>query len=283
MASTEERILAVGDVELTIDLNAGARATRWMVGDLSLLATHGPGPVDNGMYPMAPWAGRLRDNSVLVDGLPFTLPATRGPWALHGTLLASPLAEVEHEQAVDHARLVARTAEDSRWPWPMEVDVTWYLRPRVLETTITVRALHRPFPAIAGWHPWFVRRLDRGGPLEWDMAASVRAERGGDALPTGVLLPYDPNDGPFDDAFHVPDGKARVRWPGSLTIDIDSDGTWFVMFDELPAAVCIEPQSGPPNGLNDGLGQPIPVAAPGRPHELTTRWIMRDDPPAGRG
>ena len=34
------------------------------------------------------------------------------------------------------------------------------------------------------------------------------------------------------------------------------------MIDQLPDAVCVEPQSGPPNGINDALGGAIPTAAP---------------------
>lgn len=280
MATT--RRLAVDDVTLTIDLSLGARATTWTVGDLSVLTGNGAGPVESGMYPMAPWAGRLRDNSVTVDGRVVRLPPTRDTWALHGTVLAAPVELVELEQHADRALLSARAVEHAGWPWLTQVDVTWDLRPRELITTIMVSAVDSTFPTVVGWHPWFARHLARGGALRWDMAASAQVERGADYLPTGELLPYDREAGPFDDAFRVPDGRAKLRWPGALAIEIASDAQWFVVFDELPIAACIEPQTGPPDGLNQGLGLPIPVAAPGAPHSMTTRWIMRDDPLADR-
>ena len=283
MTESDSHVLSVGDVELTIDLATGARATRWLVDGLSLLATYGPASIGSGMYPMAPWAGRLRDNSVPVDGRPVALPVTNDGWALHGTVLASHLVLIAHEQAKDHAHLTARTVEHDGWPWPMAVDISWDLRPRVLETTITVHALSEPFPVVVGWHPWFARRLERGDPIEWTMAATAQAERGSDYLPTGALLDYDPARGPFDDTFLVPDGRAQVKWPGALAVDIECDSPWYVVFDQLPIAACVEPQSGPPNGVNDGLGRPIPVSAPGRPHQLTTTWIMRDDLPGDPG
>ena len=137
----------------------------------------------------------------------------------------------------------------------MAVDVEWQLRPRELTTTITVHALVEPFPAVVGWHPWFRRRLDSGGPLELTMQASERLVRGDDHLPTGEAVPYDAADGPFDDAFRVPDGRATVRWPGVLAIDIASDSDWYVVFDELASFVCVEPQSGPPDGLRVSRGR----------------------------
>ena len=71
-----------------------------------------------------------------------------------------------------------------------------------------------------------------------------------------------------------------MRWPGALQVDIANDADWYVVFDELPAAACIEPQSGPPNAFNDPLGQALPLASPSTPHHMVTRWTVRDDPPA---
>jgi aldose 1-epimerase len=235
------------------------------------------------MYPMAPWAGRVRDNSVSFRGARHALPPNYGEWAMHGTLATQPAEVLDHEAAADVARLVVRFGEHRGWPWPAAVDVEWELRERCLTTTITVHAYEDEFPAVVGWHPWFRRELDSGGPLQWALAATGRAERGEDYLPTGRILPFDASDGPFDDAFVVPSGRASVRWPGALTVEIASDGQWFVVFDQLSQAVCIEPQSGPPNGVNDGIDGPVPVAAPGRPHRLVTSWTVLDDLPAGPG
>lgn len=264
-----------------MDLGAGARATSWTVGRHSLLAQHGPDPVEYGMYPMAPWAGRLRENTLIVGDVRHRLPRSYGGWAIHGTVYDSALELVEVEHVDGQSRLLARATQHPAWPWPMTVDVEWRVSGRVVTTVIAVHALDRPFPAVVGWHPWFRRRLGSGGDLEWSLPATLLAERGRDHLPTGRLLACDTTLGPFDDAFVVPSGTASVRWPGALSIDIDADSSWFVVLTEMPDAVCIEPQSGPPNGVNDGLGGTIPIAAPGRPHVLTTTWTVRDDPPEG--
>jgi aldose 1-epimerase len=267
--------LEAGDAAIDVDLSAGARATRWQVGEHQLLAAYGPGAVHHGMYPMAPWAGRLRGNSVTWDGRTFDLPVTQDVWALHGTALASPATIVDLIRESDHARLVGHITEHPGWPWPVAVDITWDLRPDTLTTTIEVQALADAFPVVSGWHPWFRRRLDVGQDAQWSLAATGRLERGADHLPTGEVVPFDAGAGPFDDAFVVPSGRASITWPGALALEIASDGGWYVVFDELPGCVCVEPQSGPPDGLRQAHGHTVEVAEPGRPHRLTTTWTWR--------
>lgn len=283
MPSPPERLvrLAVDDVVVVVDLDEGARGMEWTVGGQQLLAHYGDRPIEHGMYPMAPWAGRIRGNSVEWNGHVHPLPVTHDPWAIHGTALSQRALVLELMQDTHEARLVARIDEHPGWPWPMAVDIGWHLRPRELTTTITVHAHADPFPAVVGWHPWFRRQLDVGGALELSMRATERLVRGADHLPTGEVAPYAAGEGPFDDAFRVPDGRATVSWPGVLAVDIASDSDWYVVFDELASCVCVEPQSGPPDGLRsaDGSrgnwGGPA-IASPGSPHVLTTTWTLRD-------
>lgn len=269
--------LCVGDVRLVIDADHGARAIEWTVGDLSLLARHGSQPEEYGMYPMAPWAGRLRDNTAVIGGHAHEFPATYGPWAIHGTVLDAPVEVLELERSADHALLVGQVVEHAGWPWPTAVDIIWELRERELTTEIIVTPLADHLPVIVGWHPWFRRNIGRGGQLAWGLAATAQVERGSDHLPTGRLV--DVGIGPFDDAFVVPGGRAFVEWPGALRLDVANDADWYVVFDQLPDAACIEPQSGPPDAFNDGLGYDVPVAGPHASHAMVTRWVMRDDPP----
>ena len=265
---------------MVVDLDAGGRALQWTVAGDELLGHYGDHPIEHGMYPMAPWAGRIRDNTVMWNATAHSLPVTNDPWAIHGTALAQPASVLALTQDAEEARLVARIEEHPGWPWPMAIDIEWRLRPRELTTTITVHALVEEFPAVVGWHPWFRRQLDAGDPLELSMRASEQLVRGDDHLPTGEVAPYDAAGGPFDDAFRVPGGRATISWPGALAVDIASDGDWYVVFDELSSYVCVEPQSGPPDGLHaigrvwDGPG----IASPGSPHVLTTTWTMRDLP-----
>lgn len=127
------------------------------------------------------------------------------------------------------------------------------------------------FPAQAGWHPWFHRNLGAGGEdVRLDFAPDWQEERGADHLPTGKRI--DPLPGPRDDCFGMPHGVlATLTWPGELELKISSRAEWVVVYDEQPEAVCVEPQSGPPNGLNS-----LPrLVSPVDPLEISTTWTWR--------
>lgn len=272
----DPRVLAAGRMRVVVDAAVGGRIARWEAGGLSLLAAHGLHPVEHGMYPMAPWAGRLRENTVTTDSGAVVLPVTYDAWAMHGLVLAGPLEVVEHRQAADVATLLLRRSDFPDWPWPMTVELRYLLEGATLTTAIMVIAGENAFPAVVGWHPWFRRDLGVGGRLAWTADAREMAVRGADYLPTGERVPFSTAYGPFDDALVVPDGRVLLTWAGALALDVQSDGRWFVVYDQLPMATCIEPQSGPPNGVNDGLGEPVTMAVPGRPHTQVTRWTVRD-------
>ena len=149
----------------------------------------------------------------------------------------------------------------------MAIDIEWHLRPRELTTTITVHAAGRAVPGgrgVASLVPSPARLAGTRSSCRCRRPSSWCAAT--DHLPTGEVVPYDAGSGPFDDAFRVPGGRVTVSWPGALAIDVASDSDWYVVFDELASYVCVEPQSGPPDGLHalgrvwDGPG----IASPGQ-------------------
>ena len=98
-----------------------------------------------------------------------------------------------------------------------------------------------------------------------DFTPAWQEERGDDHLPTGQRL--DPEPGPWDDCFGMPGGvDVTLTWPGQLELKVASREEWVVVYDEQEAAVCVEPQTGPPNGLNT-----LPrLVTPIEPLEATT-------------
>jgi aldose 1-epimerase len=60
-----------------------------------------------------------------------------------------------------------------------------------------------------------------------------------------------------------------------LTLTIDSDCSHWVVYNEPDHAVCVEPQSGPPDAVNLGLAAEV---VPGRPfiRTMTLRWVLED-------
>jgi aldose 1-epimerase len=245
----------------------------WQVGDLELLAHHGDDPVEFGMYPMAPWAGRVRDNELSVEDLlrmgftaeqSIALPVNHPPWALHGTCFTSPVDSMVATQDTVISRQVI-----PQWPWPAELINTWTIHHDGINITSTVHAAE-PTPVILGWHPWFRRSL-RGSSAQWSMKAATVSVRS-DSLPTGEWLNIEDTSGPYDDVFHCPDQRVDITWPGVLSLTVHSTHPWFVVFDEQPDAICVEPQTQIPNAWREPLGGEADIASPGSDVDLTTRW-----------
>ena len=85
-------------------------------------------------------------------------------------------------------------------------------------------------------------------PAELGFDARSMYERDSAGIPTGRLVP--PPPGPWDDCFtHVVSGPS-VNWPGALRVSLSSSATYWVVYNEPEHALCVEPQTGPPDALN---------------------------------
>jgi aldose 1-epimerase len=122
-------------------------------------------------------------------------------------------------------------------------------------------------PAACGWHPWWRRTLvsDEEAALEFDAGAMYRRDEEGIAVPD-LLRP--PPPGPCDDCFTELQAPAVVRWAQTISVTTESDCPVLVVFDQLPEAICVEPQTGPPDALNH---EPF-VVEPDRPLRARTTW-----------
>ncbi|MCX5170431.1 aldose 1-epimerase [Streptomyces antibioticus] len=256
--SAEEITLAAGDAEVTVLPGNGGRIGGVRVGGLELLRQG----ERFGCFPMVPWCGRIRDGRFRDGGAVHQMPLNAGPHAIHGT-------------ARDGAWKVARRSAAETvlthdlvepWPYPGRVTQVVALTADSLTLTIGVEAHDSSFPAQIGWHPWFHRNLG-GQDVQVDFEPAWQEERGDDHLPTGNRIA--PKPGPWDDCFGMPGGvDVTLTWPGQLELKVTSPEQWAVVYDEQEAAVCVEPQTGPPDGLNT-----LPrLVTPLEPLEATTTW-----------
>ena len=255
--------LAAGDVELTVRPRLGCRIGSLRVGGRELLRQGD----EHGSFPMVPWCGRVdhgrfRDGAVLHE-----LPVNHPPHAIHGTGRDVVWRTARSDKS--SASFVYDLAEP--WPQPGRVTQTFELTEESLTLSMGVEATTDSFPAQAGWHPWFARNLGRGGSdVEIAFDPAWQEERGDDHLPTGRRIPRLP--GPWDDCFGMPDGvDVLLTWPGELELRVTSRAEWVVVYDEQADWVCVEPQSGPPNGLNT---QPR-LVTPIDPLEISATWSWR--------
>ncbi|GLW49135.1 aldose 1-epimerase [Streptomyces sp. NBRC 14336] len=256
--SNEDITLTAGDAEVTVQPGNGGR-----IGGLKVAGTQLLRQGERfGCFPMVPWCGRIRDGRFRDGAAVRQMPLNSPPHAIHGT-------------ARDGAWRTARTGADEAVitydlvdPWPHSGRVTQVvaLTDSSLTLTMAVETYEDSFPAQIGWHPWFHRTLG-GKAVELDFTPAWQEERGDDHLPTGNRL--DPKPGPWDDCFGMPDGAdVTLTWPGQLTLKVTSPEQWVVVYDEQDEAVCVEPQTGPPNGLNTHPRLVTPL----EPLEATTTW-----------
>ena len=264
MSETLELATATGSV--TIDPERGGRIASLVVDGLELLVTAADTPLGWGCYVMAPFAGRLRQGRFRMNGIEHQLPRNAGPHAIHGTVFDRPW-KVE-DVGPDRALLSCDLGPE--WPFAGRVAHQLSLREGGLDLRIEVAADDEPFPASCGWHPWWRRRLARGGPLEVDVQAESMWARGADGIPTGDLV-SPPPPGPWDDCLTGLREPPTLRWDGALELTIDSSCDDLVVFDEPTHAVCVEPQTGPPDALRL---TPL-LVEPGWPLVAETSFLWR--------
>ncbi|MFJ8198857.1 aldose 1-epimerase [Streptomyces sp. NPDC096152] len=259
--SNEDITLTAGDAEVTVRPGDGGRIGGLRVGGLELLRQG----ERFGCFPMVPWCGRIRDGRFRDGAAVHQMPLNSPPHAIHGTARdgAWTTARTTRSEAVLTYDLV------DPWPYAGRVTQVVALTGDALTLTMSVETYDSSFPAQIGWHPWFNRTLGGEGVLI-DFSAAWQEERGADHLPTGQRT--DPAPGPWDDCFGMPGGvDVTLTWPGQLELRVTSPEEWVVVYDEQDAAVCVEPQTGPPNGLNT-----LPrLVTPLEPLEATTTWAWR--------
>jgi aldose 1-epimerase len=248
--------LHAGDAEAVVDVEGGGRLARLRVGGYDLLTSEGS-------FVMAPWAGRTGYGRFTFDGVEHRLavPAKHAPHAIHGTV--RDRRWIAHETTDQAVHLSVDLGPE--WPWPGRCEQRIELTGHELSLELTLRTEGPAFPAVVGWHPWFTK------PDSFELAAEAMLERGDDHLPTGRRLPAGEvgSSGDLDDCFE------GVRWPvvvhwAQLSLSIDATGCdHLVVFDQPADATCVEPQTGPPDGLTTGEHA---IVTPEQPLVASTTW-----------
>jgi aldose 1-epimerase len=232
--------LAAGGAEAAVDPEAGGRLASLVLAGEERLVTEGEGPTQWGCFPMAPWAGRVRNGRFRWAGVEHQLPLRKPPHAIHGTVLDRPWDVVRAD-----GRSVALEIDlGPDWPWPGRAVHEVSVAPNRLDLRLEVHAEGEPFPASCGWHPWFRR------PVALDLDATSLWRRDASGLPTGELVPAPPSTAGLDDCLTGLRRPPHLAWPDGVALDIESNCEQVVVFTQPEHAVCVEPQTGPPDALN---------------------------------
>lgn len=169
------------------------------------------------------------------------------------------------EQSASHAVFVASLG--ARWPFAGRVthEVNIDARERSVTCTLTVATTSESMPAQVGWHPWFVRPAR----LEVDFAEMYVRDDAYIATNRRVAPP----PGPWDDCFVGPRRTPTVVFDDGVRLAIESDCDHWVVYDMPKHALCVEPQSGPP----DGFTLAPHVITPSEPLRRTMKLIAETD------
>lgn len=219
-------------------------------------------PMSWGSYPMAPFAGRVRRGRVRIGDTMHQLRINMPPHSIHGSVFDRAWDVVS--SSTSHVELQTDLGE--HWPAAGSCRQAFTLSDDGLRQTIEVTTAGTPFPASIGWHPWFRTRLDDGQVLDLQPRVGRQFLRDDEGLPSGRMI--DPRPRPWDDCFTQVTWPIELDWSGALTLSIDSDCEYVVIYDEQPHAWCVEPQTAPPDALADRAH----VVEVGRPLRATTTW-----------
>ncbi|MFJ2771355.1 aldose 1-epimerase [Streptomyces sp. NPDC087300] len=259
--SIKDVTLTAGDAEVTVQPGNGCRIGSLRIGGTELLRQG----ERYGCFPMVPWCGRIRDGRFRDGAAVHQMPLNSPPHAIHGFARDAEwrTARASRTEAVFTYELT------DPWPYPGRVTQIVELGEDALTLRLGIETYGDSFPAQAGWHPWFQRNLG-DQDVTVDFSPAWQEERGDDHLPTGRRVDVRP--GPWDDCFGMPDGvDVTLTWPGQLEVNVKSREQWVVVYDEQEAAVCVEPQTGPPDGLNTAPRLVTPI----EPLETATTWSWR--------
>lgn len=229
--------LESGDAYVTVHPGEGGRLGSLEVGGRPLLHTdRARGPMLWGCYPMAPWAGRVREGRFRFAGRDHRLAINMAPNAIHGTVFDTTW------EVLDAGRDYCALQTPLLWLFGGMAHQHIYLSEHGLTVVLTVFATE-PMPAVVGWHPCF--HTPESAELEFGRMYRRDA--------TGITIPelVDPPPHPWDDCFVEPLAPLRLSYP-QLTLTIASDCDHWVVFDEMPDTLCVEPQSGPPDAFTIG-------------------------------
>jgi aldose 1-epimerase len=252
-------VLEAAGAKALVCVADGGRLGSLVVDGRELLVDASPdGPIYWGAYPMAPWAGRIRRGTFAFAGVEHHLPITMPPHAIHGVVYDRPWTVTGPDTIAIEL--------DARWPFRGRVTQRFRLDTDGLEVSMTLEA-DEPQPVVLGWHPWFRRVLGAGdGPARLAFEPGSMLLRDAEGISGGERVT--PPAGPWDDCFTDLASDPVLEWPGRLRLTLSSTCRWWVVYTMPEHAICVEPQSGPP----DAVTIASEVVVPGAPLTHVMRW-----------
>ncbi|MEY3802006.1 MAG: hypothetical protein RLZZ51_288 [Actinomycetota bacterium] len=233
-------VIASKNVQCVVSPNVGGRVSSIVAFGRELLITQNAETNLQkwGCYPMVPWAGRVRNGIFVHDSKQHQLEINMAPHAIHGTVLDRPWTTISSSPSVMAMKIDLGPA----WGFAGEVTQTITVANDIIEFRLHLATSDATMPAQVGWHPWFARPCK----LETQFEKMYLRDKYG--IPTGETI--SPTAGPHDDCFSGSQRTPKLNFDDKVKLEIETDCTHWVVYDEPKHAICVEPQSGPPDGFN---------------------------------
>ncbi|GAB3596854.1 aldose epimerase family protein [Microbacterium tumbae] len=264
-----------GPASIVVDPTDGGRLTSLVLGGDEVLGRSTPPPgrppeIFHGSFVMAPFVGRTAKGEFDYDGRTWSMPRNFGEHAMHGFVFDRPWRIDEEGISIDL---------DERWPFGGTVSQRFDLAADRLTITAEVRNEQREMPAIIGFHPWFAERLADGRTASFEFEPGTHIVCDDEGIPIGDA----PGGGrrPWDDSFTDVVRDPVVAWEDGPRIVLSAEASHWIVCETMPGAFCIEPLTGPVNGLAAGGAA---IVGPGRPLTLrfTLTWTLPSEPHRGK-
>ena len=238
--TADDVVIASDNVRCIVSPNVGGRLSSIVAYGRELLVTKNAetNPQKWGCYPMAPWAGRVRNGVFVHQSKRHQLEINMHPHAIHGTVLDRPWNLLDSSSSSVAMKIDLGT----NWGFAGEATQTISMIGDVIEFRLMIETDDATMPAQVGWHPWFTR------PCTLMAEFSDMYLRDQDGIPTGKTIT--PTAGPHDDCFSGSLSSPRLNFEDNIQLEIQTDCSHWVVYDEPQHAICVEPQSGPPDGFN---------------------------------
>jgi len=220
---------------------------------------------------LSPFVCRMKNGSYSWMGNHYQIKKTYlGDHAIHGLMYDTPftIADSNADELGASVTLQGEyKGEDSGYPFPYRVTITWQLLPEAT-LRVTVSLFHEnpfPIPIAEGWHPYFTL----GGSVDdctLQFSTDQKMEYDADLLPTGdyesdnrFLSPYPLKGIELDNGFVWKDPRIKrscVVSNQKIALHILPDDSYPVLQIYIPQhrkSIAIENLSGAPDNFNNGL------------------------------
>lgn len=195
-----------------------------------------------GSFPMAPYAGRIRHGKFEFDGEEIQLEnLADAPHALHGTAIYQKWKVIEQTDL----SCVISTDIKSGWPYQGIVTQKFMLQPNTIGMTMVLTAIDR-MPAWLGFHPWFRKEISG---VNYSLKADFEWMYVRDNQKVATPKIVRPKPLPWDDCFVGDNPNVEISWGDLLQLKLRSNWKYWVIYSEKRDAICLEPQTAPPNAI----------------------------------